>query len=129
MSARPVTTSTNPVPRNAIAPSGAARFTFGFIGFRGYAALQCGKAPPYRNIPILNWRLCLHAYRRGAASTGGLQEDRSGKAEPYHTGRRQSRKHVDSLIEHPILKIKIKSFAMQSGKTKKREPSGPVLAE
>jgi hypothetical protein len=61
MSARPITTSTNPVPRNAMAPRGAAKFTFVFISFRGSAALQCGKAEPYRNMDVLDLRLRLRA--------------------------------------------------------------------
>jgi hypothetical protein len=56
----------------------------------GSAAAQCGKATPYREV-IFN---CGEAAPRPNTRRRSLEPylSRTGKAEPYRTGRRQSRK-------------------------------------
>jgi hypothetical protein len=58
---------------------------------RGFAAAQCGKAPPFR--PALYFS---HEARPQAQPSGILSID--GKAKPYRTVRRQSRSRLLSRI-------------------------------
>ena len=61
----------------------------------GFAAAQCGKALPYRWVSKITGG---YASSRGAASR---KRASGGKAEPYRTVRRQSRKTPFSLVRCP----------------------------